>query len=111
MCHFLSFFVSVKENKLVVGDPTSHSNAPVHSAISDFREAEWIEDKLTIRVADGEDLNAYKATVFAKAKTLKDLCKLLSPSKDKDGNTFYFNEFGYHRENGPAVEWANGYKA
>ena len=31
---------------------------------------------------------------------------------DKDGTTRWYNERGeYHRENGPAVEWSNGYKS
>ena len=110
MCEFISFFCSVKENKLVCGNPTSHSGAPVHSGMDDWRECEWTKYRLEIRVNKSEDESAYRATIFSKAKNRKELCKLLSPSKNIDGDIFYFNEKGFHRTDGPAVEYANGDK-
>ena len=113
MCDFISFFVSVKNNKIVVGKPTSHSDASVHSAMGDWREAEWTEEKdLVVRVNDDEDKSAYKATVLALAKDRKAFCKEFSPGKDKDGNEFHFNSKGFHRAGDkPAVTWADGSKA
>ena len=40
MCNFVSFFVSVIENKIVCGNPFSHTGAPVHSGIGDWRDKE-----------------------------------------------------------------------
>ena len=111
MCEFISFFVSVKQNQLVCGNPTSHSNAPVHSGQLDWREAEWTEHGLTVRVANDEDLNAYKATVLALCPDREALVDRFSPSVDLDGNKYYFNINGFHCINGPAVEYADGYKA
>ena len=112
MCEFISFFVSVKKNSLVCGDPNSHSNTPVHSGLEDWREAEWTDKGLEIRINPGEDLNAYKVTVLAKVKTRAGLCKFLSGSKDLDGNRYWFNTKGLHRlGDKPAYVWAGGNKS
>ena len=111
MCEFISFFCSVKENKLVCGNPMSHSLAPVHSGMDDWRECEWTKDRLEIRVNKSEDESAYRATILSKAKNRKELCELLNPSKNIGGDIFYFNEKGFHRTDGPAIERANGDKA
>ena len=109
MCDFLSFFASVEQNKLVCGNPTSHFNAPVHSGQGDWRECEWVDNKLTIRVTNGDDESAYRATILSKAKNLSELVKYFSgKGADIKGNTFYFNEKGFHRIDGPARVWTSG---
>ena len=102
MCEFVSFFVSVEKNAIVAGRPESHWSAPVSSADGDWREAEWTENGLTIRVMDDEDESAYRATVLALAPERAALCARLSPSTDIVGNVYHFNEHGYHRVGGPA---------
>ena len=109
MCDFISFFTSVKKDKLICGDPMSHTNAPVHSGLDDWRECEWIDNKLTIRVTNGDDESAYRATILSKAKNRSELVKYFGGKGiDNEGNIFYFNEKGFHRTDGPAIVWANG---
>ena len=117
MCEFLSFFVSVKKNQVVCGDPFSHSNCKVSSSDGDWREAEWTDRELEIRTTKDEDNSAYIATVTALAKTRAELCKILSPSKDMDGKQYWFNDKGLNRDgdlpavinaDGSQVWWKNG---
>ena len=109
MCEFLSFFVSVKKNQVVCGNPQSHSNCKVSSSDGDWREAEWTENGLEIRTTKDEDNSAYVATVTALAKTRAELCKMLSPSRDRNGNQYWFNDKGYYRDGDlPAIITADG---
>ena len=109
MCEFLSFFVSVEKNQVVCGNPSSHSNCKVSSSNGDWREAEWTKYKLSVRTTKDEDNSAYIATVTALAKTRAKLCKMLSPSKDREGKQYWFNTKGLNRDGDlPAIINADG---
>ena len=115
MCHFISGFVSVRHNQIVIGNPKSHSDATVHSGMDDWREFELIkDDKINIRVAKDDDKNAYLATMMVildNKLTRAKLAKLHSPSTTKNGDKFYWNRNGYHRTGDkPAIICADGSK-
>ena len=115
MCQFISGFISVRHNQIVIGDPKNHSGAIVDSGMDDWREFELIkDDKIDIRVAVDDDKNAYLATMMVlldNKLTRVKLAKLYSPSTNKYGDKFYWNRNGYHRTGDkPAVIWADGTK-
>lgn len=133
----IHFAVSLKKKAIVVGNPNYSFTAPLDPAYDDWREMGWgmewefygdpffgglwitdeylkddwyyVPDDDYTRESPHVQTNvAYCRFVLSQYPTMQALALGLSPSMDCDGNIYYFNPWGLHRDNGPAYIGKDG---
>ena len=74
MCEFLSGWINIKTEAIVCRDLRNHCETQTLTpgfVVTDHREWEWTgenEDSLVVRVLEGEDKSAWKASILARWK-------------------------------------------
>ena len=113
MCHYVSFLVD-KAGALYFGNLSRHEGIEAGHGLKpgEYREAEWVDDDpkhLTVRVEDGEDENYYRAMILAEYPDRQSMLAKEIVGKT-DYAVLYYKNGKRHRDDGPAVERADGAK-
>ena len=113
MCHFFSFVIT-KDGRFLTGNGYSHSGIEKGWNLKPdfYREAEWANEDphcLEVRGINNADSNWYKAAVLSKFRTRSELLASITEGRTIDA-VYKLKNGKQHREDGPAVEWADGSK-
>jgi len=115
MCHFVSFVIHRTDFEIFAGELNSHAGIEEGWGLKSdsYREAEWTQDdsgeSLRVRVTKEEDESSFRAAMLARFPKRSDLLEWITLGKT-DKATCHYNYGKLHREDGPAVEYADGSK-